>query len=53
MIVLNDSCYYDIGLPWVQIISDGGYTLTCEAKEINGELYFKHKGSWHRVDDYK
>jgi hypothetical protein len=38
-------------LKWVQIIS-GGRSYTCPTKEINGELFFIFKKSWHKVMDF-
>ncbi len=37
---------------WVQIIGDGGTTLTCPMKEEGGELYFKYKNQWWSVEEY-
>lgn len=36
---------------WVQITAGRG-RYTCPIKEINGELFFKFKGEWHRVIEY-
>lgn len=37
---------------WVQITTGSG-NYTCPMKEVNGELLFRFKGKWHKVDDYK
>lgn len=36
---------------WVQITTGGG-TYTCPTEERDGELYFKFKNEWHKVEDY-
>lgn len=36
---------------WVQI-SNGWGRYTCPTEERDGELYFKFKNEWHKVEDY-
>lgn len=36
---------------WVQI-SNGWGRYTCLTEERDGELYFKFKSEWHKVEDY-
>ncbi|MBQ6900771.1 MAG: hypothetical protein IJN72_08020 [Firmicutes bacterium] len=38
-------------LGWVQITT-GHARYTCPTKEIDGELFFRFKKEWHKVDDY-
>ena len=38
-------------LNWCQITTGWG-TYTCPIKEIDGQLFFKFKGEWHKVIDY-
>ena len=33
-------------------ITHKGRTYTCPTKEINGDLFFKFLGKWHKVSDY-
>ena len=38
-------------LNWLQITT-GGRSYTCPTKNINGELFFRFKKSWHKVANY-
>lgn len=38
-------------LKWCQIVS-GGRHYTCPTKEINGQLYFAFKRTWHPVAEF-
>ena len=33
-------------------ITHKGRTYTCPTKEINGDLFFKFLGKWHKVSEY-
>lgn len=38
-------------LNWIQITTGWG-SYTCITEERDGELYFKFKNEWHKVEDY-
>ena len=36
----------------VALVQSNGRAYSCPLHEIDGELKFKFKGEWHRVEDY-
>ena len=39
-------------LNWVQISTGWGGRYTCPTEKKDGDLYFKFKNEWHKVEEY-